>query len=281
MAAYRRVKKIFTARPTLEGAGVKLKRAFGFREVPLFDPFLMLDDFGSANPADYMAGFPWHPHRGIETVTYVLKGAVDHGDSMGNAGSIGPGQVQWMTAGRGIIHQEMPRSEPGGLRGLQLWINLPREHKMTAPRYRDITAESIPLVRTAEGATVKVIAGRFGDAEGPVKEIFGSPAYFDVELPAGASFERTLESRHTAFAYVMDGSADFGPGGESAIRGQTILYGHGPALRVEAGPEGARFALVSGRPWGEPVAWRGPIVMNTQEELDQAFREYENGTFLK
>ncbi len=185
MSAFRRVKKIFTARPTLEGAGVKLKRAFGFREAPLFDPFLMLDDFGSANPADYMAGFPWHPHRGIETVTYVLQGAVDHGDSMGNAGSIGPGQVQWMTAGRGIIHQEMPRSEPGVLRGLQLWVNLPREHKMTAPRYRDITAESIPAVRTAEGGIVKVIAGRFGDAEGPVKEIFGNPSYLRRRAAGG------------------------------------------------------------------------------------------------
>ncbi|MCX6561784.1 MAG: pirin family protein [Candidatus Aminicenantes bacterium] len=278
--AERKVKKVFAARPTLEGAGVKLKRAFGFREVPLFDPFLMLDDFGSKNPDDYTAGFPWHPHRGIETVTYMLEGHVDHGDSLGNSGTVGPGQVQWMTAGRGIVHQEMPRREAAGLRGLQLWINLPRAHKMTEPRYRDISAESIPTVRTPEGAEVKIIAGRFQSVGGPVREIFGNPEYLDVTLPPGTPFVREIEAKHGAFAYVMEGSAEFGPSAERVVRGQTALFGSGPAVRATAGPEGARFALISGRPWGQPVAWRGPIVMNTEEELDQAFREYENGTFL-
>lgn len=281
MSNLRLLSKVLTGRPTLEGAGVRLKRVFGFREVPAFDPFLMLDDFGSKNPDDYTAGFPWHPHRGIETVTYMLQGTTAHGDSLGNSGTIGPGQVQWMTAGRGIIHQEMPEPQPDALRGVQLWVNLPRSHKMMPPRYRDIAASAIPIHRTSEGALVRIIAGRLGKDVGPVREIIGDPEYLDVELPAGTAFRREIAGAHTVFAYVLEGKGAFDASGKDIVRGQAVLFGGGSAVEIEAGKAGLRFLLVSGLPLGETVAWRGPIVMNTDAELDLAFEEYANGTFIK
>lgn len=280
MEQYRRIKKTFAGRPTLEGAGVKLRRAFGFREVPLFDPFLMLDDFGSDNPDDYMEGFPWHPHRGIETVTYMLAGTVAHADSLGNEGAIGPGQIQWMTAGRGIIHQEMPRRQPDRLRGIQIWVNLPRSRKMMSPRYRDIAAADVPEILIPSGGRVKVIAGRIGEVKGPVAEIIGDPNYLDVELPPGAEWTHETHSRHTAFIYVFSGDGVFDAEGTAVSAGHAALFGHGRAIRAAAGKNGVRFIGLSAAPLGEPVAWRGPIVMITEAELDQAFREFEAGTFI-
>ena len=281
MGDFRSIDKVFSGKPTLEGAGVRLHRVFGYRELPLFDPFLMLDDFGSSDPDDYMPGFPWHPHRGIETVTYMLHGSVAHGDSLGNSGIIRDGQIQWMTAGGGIIHQEMPERQPDYLRGLQLWVNLPRRDKMMAPRYRDIARDACPSVQTKSGAEVRVIAGRFGNARGPVKDIIIDPRYLDVRVPAGACFEHTLPKGHTVFAYVVEGAGTFDSRKESLPAGRLALFGEGDAVSVSAGPEGVRFILVSGQPIGEPIAWGGPIVMNTQAELDQAFREYADGTFIK
>jgi len=279
--AIRTVKKTFPGRPTLEGAGVRLRRVFGFRDVPLFDPFLMFDDFGSSNPEDYMAGFPWHPHRGIETVTYVLQGAVAHGDSLGNRGIIGRGDVQWMTAGGGIVHQEMPEKRPDALRGFQLWVNLPSAQKMLAPRYRDIRGADIPEVEAPSGARVKVIAGRYRTASGPARDIVIDPSYLDVDLPAGAVFEEEVPAAQTVFAYAISGSGLFEPKGKIVGAGNAVLYGKGTAVSVKAGDDGLRFLLVSGRPLGEPIAWRGPVVMNTEAELEQAFEDYRNGTFLK
>jgi redox-sensitive bicupin YhaK (pirin superfamily) len=281
MGDFRSVNKVFTGKPTLEGAGVRLHRVFGFNEVPLFDPFLMLDDFGSAEPDDYTAGFPWHPHRGIKTVTYMLHGSVAHGDSLGNSGVIRDGQIQWMTAGGGIIHQEMPERQPDYLRGLQLWVNLPGRDKMMVPRYRDIARDACPTVQTKTGAEVRVIAGRFGNARGPVKDIVIDPGYIDVRVPAGARFEHEIPENHKVFAYVLDGSGCFDAGQDPLPQGRLALYGPGRAVSVTAGKDGVRFVLISGRPLGEPVAWGGPIVMNTQAELDQAFREYQAGTFIK
>jgi redox-sensitive bicupin YhaK (pirin superfamily) len=281
MRDFRSVDKVFSGKPTLEGAGVRLHRVFGYRELPLFDPFLMLDDFGSSDPDDYMPGFPWHPHRGIETVTYMLHGSVAHGDSLGNSGIIRDGQIQWMTAGGGIIHQEMPERQPDYLRGLQLWVNLPRRDKMMAPRYRDIARDACPSVQTKSGAEVRLIAGRFGNARGPVKDIVIDPGYLDVRVPAGACFEHALPKGRTVFAYVVEGAGTFDARKESLPAGRLALFGEGDAVSVSAGPEGVRFILVSGQPIGEPIAWGGPIVMNTQAELDQAFREYADGTFIK
>jgi redox-sensitive bicupin YhaK (pirin superfamily) len=280
-ASFRSVKNIFPGRPTLEGAGVRLRRAFGFREAPLFDPFLMFDDFGSPNPDDYLAGFPWHPHRGIETVTYVLTGAVAHGDSLGNQGLIGAGEVQWMTAGGGIIHQEMPERRPDALRGFQLWVNLPASQKMMKPRYRDIRRADIPEVAGPSGSWVKVIAGRYRGTAGPVGDIVIDPRYLDISLPGGAVFEEEVPLGHKAFACAYDGSGIFDSKGGLVAAGRTVLFGDGPGVKVQGGSEGLRFLLVSGKPIGEPVAWRGPIVMNTQDELDQAFEDYRNGTFAK
>jgi len=269
---------LVTSRSTTEGAGVRLHRVFGFHEVPRFDPFLMLDDFSSPNPADYLAGFPRHPHRGIETVTYVLKGMVEHRDSIGNHGVIGPGDVQWMTAGRGIIHQEMPRHTRDGLAGFQLWVNLPRQSKMIAPRYQDVKAASIPDVAPAMGAAVRVIAGEVAGAKGPVKDIIAAPCFLDVRIEPGAEFVHTLARDHNAFVYVLEGEASVG---DTAIRrGQSALLGAGDLVRVKSAA-GARLLLVSGKPLNEPVAWRGPMVMNSEEELDAAFDEYEMGTFVK
>jgi redox-sensitive bicupin YhaK (pirin superfamily) len=282
MAKTRRLEKVLRSKPTIEGAGVHLRRAFGFHEVPLFDPFLMLDDFGSEDPRDYILGFPWHPHRGIETVTYVLEGEVDHEDSLGNKGGIGPGDVQWMTAGSGIIHQEMPQNYLGRLRGLQLWVNLPAAHKMMDPRYRDVRQADIPVVSPAPGVTVKVVCGSIGGARGPVRDLIVEPEYLDVQLEPGSVFVHPTGSGHRVLAYVLEGQGTFAPGTPRPVgRGELALYGDGGEVRVESGGAGARFLFLAGQPLQEPVAWYGPIVMNTEAELDIAFREYRGGTFIK
>jgi redox-sensitive bicupin YhaK (pirin superfamily) len=266
--------------PTLEGAGVHLNRVFGFREAPQLDPFLMLDDFRSDTPAHYIKGFPWHPHRGIETITYVLKGDVEHGDSLGNTGLISSGDVQWMTAGSGIIHQEMPKGDAeGAMHGFQLWANLPAAQKMMAPRYRDITAERIPVVELASGARVKVIAGRFEGAAGPMDDIVIDPQFLDCSVPAGETFVHATDPDYTAMIYVIGGTG--GIDGKTVSNGELVLFEKGDRLSVDAQADGFRFLLLTGKPLGEPVAWRGPIVMNTQEELDRAFKEYREGTFIK
>ncbi|MEI6564050.1 MAG: pirin family protein [bacterium] len=282
MKAIRTVKKIFSSVPTLEGAGVHLKRGFGYHQVPELDPFLLLDDFHSSNPADYVAGFPWHPHRGIETISYILKGFVEHGDSMGNKGVIGEGDVQWMTAGSGIIHQEMPKGmKDGRLWGFQLWANLPASHKMMAPRYQEIKAPRIPEVCLADGVNVKVICGTVNEVQGPVRDIVTDPEYLDVAMPASSVFKHTVKTGHTVFAYVIEGHACFSDGKADIGVETVVLFGDGDSLKITAGSEGARFLLVSGRPLGEPVAWYGPIVMNTEKELEIARRELSDGTFLK
>jgi len=272
--------------PTVEGAGVRLTRMFGFSEVPNLDPFLLLDHFGSERPEDYIAGFPWHPHRGIETVTYILAGEVEHGDSMGNKGVIGPGDVQWMTAGSGIIHQEMPRGDAQGRNtGFQLWANLPAAQKMMDPRYRDVKAADVPTVTTATGARVKVICGEVDGTRGPVGDVVIVPEYLDVAVPADGTFVHPVPRGHTAFAYVFEGSGKFGVGPEGHTgahgAGTLVQYGDGDAVSVAAEGGPVRFILVSGRPIGEPVAWHGPIVMNTKEEIRQALRDLEAGTFIR
>ncbi len=292
MPFIRKVGKVFKSAPTLEGAGVHLKRAFGWHHVPEFDPFLLLDDFHSGRPEDYLAGFPWHPHRGIETITYMLEGSVEHGDSMGNTGVIASGDVQWMTAGSGIVHQEMPKGRADGrLWGFQLWANLPASHKMMEPRYRGIEARDIPEVRLAEsagagpngagGGAAKIICGEVEGVRGPVRDAVTDPEYLDVTLPPGASFARRVHRGYTAFAYVIEGAGAFQPNGEPRDRESLVIFDDGDELAVTAGDEGVRFLLVSGKPIGEPIAWWGPIVMNTQEELQLAFDEYDRGTFLK
>jgi hypothetical protein len=284
MSDIRAVAKIWPSKPTLEGAGVHLRRAFGFDEVPELDPFLLLDDFRGDDPKHYLPGFPWHPHRGIETITYMLAGRVEHGDSMGNEGVIAPGDVQWMTAGSGIIHQEMPKGDAQGrMGGFQLWANLPRAHKMMDPRYRGLTAAEIPTVTLDSGAQVRVVAGTVADTTGPVRDIVTDPEYFDVSLPAHATFEHAIPSGHTAFAYVFEGEAYFDLERKGRVGSeQLVLYKpKGDRIVVTTDESPVRFILVSGRPLGEPVAWWGPIVMNTQEELRVAFEEYEKGTFIK
>ncbi len=304
MSQSRTVRTIIKSKPTLEGAGVHLKRVFGNNEVSLFDPFLLLDDFRSDDPAHYIAGFPWHPHRGIETITYVLKGDVEHGDSMGNKGVISSGDTQWMTAGSGIIHQEMPQGDPEGrMEGFQLWANLPRSHKMMDPRYRDVKRSQVPEVRTESGATIKVICGRVGKHQGPVRDIVIDPEYFDVTVPAGAEFVHPTKRGHTVFAYVIEGKGRFDTSSDAFIGNGTLaLFADGDTVAVTAKNEpveplqhpdmsgldnatsrssGVRFLLISGKPIGEPVAWSGPIVMNTEEELEEAFEEHRNGTFIK
>jgi redox-sensitive bicupin YhaK (pirin superfamily) len=276
----RAVKAILRGEPVTEGAGVKLRRVFGHFENPEFDPFLLFDDFRSDRPDDFRRGFPWHPHRGIETITYVTRGDVEHGDSLGNRGVISGGDVQWMTAGSGIIHQEMPKGdERGSMHGFQLWANLPAAQKMMAPRYRGLTAADIPVVTQADGTRVKVIAGTVDGVRGPMDDIVIRPEYLDCDVPPMAAFCRALPREHTAFIYVIGG---FGTVGGERVEDRTlVLFDHGDSLDVSAGPEGVRFLLVSGKPLGEPVAWRGPIVMNTQAELDLAFQEYRDGTFIK
>ncbi len=300
MSTVRKIKKAWKSKPTIEGAGVHLKRAFGYYQVPDLDPFLLLDDFRSENPDHYLKGFPWHPHRGIETITYVLQGEVEHGDSMGNRGLISSGDVQWMTAGSGIIHQEMPKGdEKRVMSGFQLWANLPASHKMMDPRYRDVKNEQIPEISLENGVRVKIICGKINGTKGPVQDIVTNPEYLDVTVPAGASFVHPVKRGRNVFAYVIEGEGYFDPGrdayGHEVVGknyfdmkrscvcgdGTVIHYGNGDEVSVSSDKNGVRFLLVSGKPIGEPVAWYGPIVMNTQEELRQAFDELERGTFLK
>ena len=297
----RPVRDVRQSVPTMEGAGVALRRAFGFGNTSDFDPFLLLDDFRNDNPDAYLAGFPWHPHRGIETITYVLAGTVEHGDSLGNRGHMGAGDVQWMTAGSGILHQEMPKGDPQGrMHGFQLWANLPSSLKMTAPRYQDIEGKDITEVVDDDGTVVKIIIGKFWGRKGPVDGIAAEPLYLDVAVPAGVKKTLPVDTRANAFAYVFQGSGRFrdasAPEGvrvEKEYRGQElnirdlsgnrtlVRFGSGDEVTVQAGPEGVRFLLVAGRPLKEPVAWHGPIVMNTRDELVQAMRELQNGTFIK
>jgi len=291
--AIRPVSKRFEGVETLEGAGVRLRRMFSGNEVPLLDPFLLLDNFGSSNPADYLAGFPWHPHRGIETVTYMLNGQVEHQDSLGNGGRIDSGDVQWMSAGSGILHQEMPQRTDGRLAGFQLWVNLPRQLKMAAPAYRGLRAPGIPAVRRPDGGAVKVVAGTYDRVEGPVREIPVDPTYLEVTLPAEGEFSQPVHPGYTVFAQAIDGTGQFAPASPSSApsatarplangrAGETLLFGDGDRVEIRAGPGGLRFLLVAGRPLHEPVAWYGPIVMNTQDEILQAARELRNGTFIR
>ena len=277
----RPAKRIVRAQPTVEGAGVHLRRVFGFGNTTDFDPFLLLDDFRSDEPEQYRPGFPWHPHRGIETITYVLAGTVEHGDSIGNRGEIRAGDIQWMTAGSGIIHQEMPKGDAEGrMYGFQLWANLPASLKMTKPRYQEVKAAEIPVVADKDGAQVHVICGRYGDTRGPVKGVAAEPEYLDISLPSGLRKSFPIAEDHNVFAYVFEGSGTFAETTIAENR-SLVLFGRGDEVIVQAGQHGVRFLLVSGKPLREPVAWHGPIVMNTQDELRQAFRELDSGTFLK
>jgi hypothetical protein len=279
----RKIRQIFKSQPTIEGAGVHLRRAFGFDEVPRLDPFLILDDFRGDKPEHYIKGFPWHPHRGIETITYMLYGEVEHGDSLGNQGVIHPGDVQWMTAGSGIIHQEMPKGDPKGrMGGFQLWANLPAAQKMMDPRYRDMKREHIPVVKLKNGGEIRVICGEVEGKKGPVQDIVIDPQYLDVALPPHSESSHALKRGHTVFAYVFEGRGRFeGQKAKPVARENLILFSDGEQVAVSTGEEPVRFLLISGKPIGEPVAWRGPIVMNTQEELRVAFDEYRSGTFIK
>ncbi len=297
----RPVKRIVQSQPTMEGAGVKLRRAFGFGDTGETDPFLLLDDFRNDRPQDYLAGFPWHPHRGIETITYVLNGTVEHGDSLGNRGTLGAGDVQWMTAGSGIMHQEMPQGDAQGrMHGFQLWANLPSSLKMTAPRYQDIKAGQVPEITDDDGTKVRVVCGDFWGQKGPVEGVAADPRYLDVFVPPGQRKTLKVEVERHAFAYVFEGSGTFRdsskPFGvllEKDVNGQEIvvrdsvgdrslvLFDSGDEITVQAGDQGVRFLLVSGKPIQEPVAWHGPIVMNTQAELRQAMSELRNGSFIK
>ncbi len=300
MSATRRIRKVLRSKPTVEGAGVHLKRVFGYQHVPQLDPFLLLDDFHSDDPHDYIKGFPWHPHRGIETITYMLYGKVEHGDSMGNKGVISSGDVQWMTAGSGIIHQEMPEGQEDGLMwGFQLWANLPASHKMMDPRYRDVKRDQIPEITLDNGVKIKVICGAVNGVNGPVQDIVIDPEYLDVAVPPTTSFTYPVKRGYTVFAYVIEGEGCFeqerDPYGyeveginyfdfkRECLMGpeNLIIFDDGDELAISTEDERVRFLLISGRPIGEPVAWHGPIVMNTQEELRIAFEEYRRGTFLK
>lgn len=296
----RPVKRVVQARPTIEGAGVRLRRAFGFGETGEYDPFLLLDDFRNENPEDYLAGFPWHPHRGIETITYVLAGEVSHGDSLGNLGTLGAGDVQWMTAGSGILHQEMPRGDSKGrMHGFQLWANLPASLKMTDPRYQDVSSRDIPEATDDDGTIVRVVCGSFWGKKGPVDGIAADPRYLDVWVPPGRRKVLPVETTRRAFAYVFEGTGAFRdashpvavktdfvgletafPPAEVGNR-SLVLFDTGDEVTVQAGDAGIRFLLVSGQPLEEPVAWHGPIVMNTEAELRQAYAELHNGTFIK
>jgi quercetin 2,3-dioxygenase len=296
----RPVKRVLQAKDTVEGAGVRLKRAFGFGDTEEFDPFLLFDDFRNERPEDFLKGFPWHPHRGIETITYVLAGTVEHGDSLGNSGNLRAGDVQWMTAGSGIMHQEMPKGDPRGrMHGFQLWANLPASLKMTAPRYQDVLSEAIPEITEDDGTHVRVVCGEFWGKKGPVEGVAADPRYLDVSVPPGKRKVLPVETERHAFAYVFAGSGTFrdasaprqvltervGDGGE-ATYAQTgdrslVVFDRGDEVVVQAGDEGIRFLLVSGKPIEEPVAWYGPIVMNTKDELRQAWTELRDGTFIK
>jgi hypothetical protein len=294
----RPVKRIVEAQPAIEGAGVRLRRAFGFGNTSDFDPFLLFDDFRNDRPADYLAGFPWHPHRGIETITYVLAGTVSHGDSLGNSGTLGAGDIQWMTAGSGILHHEMPKGDPAGrMHGFQLWANLPSSLKMTHPRYQDVAAKEIPEITDDDGTRIRVVCGTFWGRTGPVDGIATEPTYLDVWVPPGLRKTLPVETYRHAFAYVFEGSGSFrgasAPFGvlteradDAVVREDTgnrslVLFDSGDEVTVQAGDAGIRFLLVSGKPLEEPVAWYGPIVMNTQDELRQAIKDLNEGTFIK
>jgi redox-sensitive bicupin YhaK (pirin superfamily) len=298
----RPVKRVVQAKPTIEGAGVRLRRAFGFGETGEYDPFLLFDDFRNDNPDDYLAGFPWHPHRGIETITYVLSGTVDHGDSLGNRGTLGAGDVQWMTAGSGILHQEMPHGDTHGrMHGFQLWANLPSSLKMTTPRYQDVTGRDIPEVAEDDGTVIRVVCGSFGGVRGPVDGVAADPRYLDIRVPPGQRKVLPVELSRHAFAYVFEGGGRFrdasaprpvrtedvgqpatdATGLEDAGNRSLVLFDRGDEVVVQAGEEGIRFLLVSGNPIEEPVAWYGPIVMNTEQELRQAYAELRANTFIK
>jgi len=296
----RPVKKIIQTKPTIEGAGVKLQRAFGFGQTKDFDPFLLLDDFRNEHPEDYLAGFPWHPHRGIETITYVLAGSVEHGDSLGNKGKMTAGDVQWMTAGSGILHQEMPKGDPQGrMHGFQLWANLPASLKMTDPRYQDIPSSAIPEVTEDDGTRVRVICGNFWGKKGPVEGVAADPNYLDVIVPPNTAKRLKIETGRNAFAYVFSGSGTFRDASDpravltdsvidpnsdpryDARNHSLVLFDRGDEITVHTGDEGMRFLLVSGKPIEEPVAWYGPIVMNTQAELREAMDELRSGDFIK
>ncbi len=300
MAVTRKINKVLKGKPTIEGAGVHLKRAFGYSQVPMFDPFLMLDDFRSDDPDHFIKGFPWHPHRGIETITYVLTGDVEHGDSLGNKGVIGSGDVQWMTAGSGIIHQEMPKGDKEGrMHGFQLWANLPARDKMINPKYRDIVSNQIPEVKLSNGTVIKIICGEISGIKGPVDDIVIEPEYLDISIPANTGFTHLTKPGHRVFAYVIDGAGFFcreknpftyevegrnyfDMKREPAVQnGEVVLFEDGDIMDVFTEEQGIRFLLISGKPLEEPVAWYGPVVMNTQEELEIAFEEYKQGTFIK
>ena len=283
MSKIREVRVTLKSRSTMEGAGVRLKRAFGYADSSL-DPFLLLDDFHSNNPNDYLAGFPWHPHRGIETITYMLHGQIEHGDSMDNSGVIGAGDVQWMTAGSGIIHQEMPKKNENDpvLAGFQLWANLPASHKMMDPRYRDITKEQIPEVIVNDSVRVKIICGKVNGVKGPVQDIVTDPEYLDVSIGPDSEFKHSIDNTHNVFAYVIEGEGIFDPSKETLVNAENLLiFREGDEVLIQTRDKSVRFLLISGKPIGEPVAWRGPIVMNTKEELKIAFNEYSKGTFIK
>ncbi len=299
-AITRKIQKVMKSKPTLEGAGVHLRRAFGFGAVRTFDPFLLLDDFRGDDPAAYLPGFPWHPHRGIETITYMLRGKVEHGDSLGNRGVISAGDVQWMTAGNGIIHQEMPKGDPDGkMYGFQLWANLPRAYKMMDPRYRDVQSDTIPLVKLANGVVISIICGEVGGQRGPVQDVVIDPQYLDVSVPPDTAFIHPIKTGHNVFAYIIEGRAIFCDQSDpysyeeegsnyfdlqrEPDLGNTtlVVFGAGDQIKVATKNSGVRFLLISGRPINEPVAWYGPIVMNTAEELQTAFDEYRRGTFIK
>jgi quercetin 2,3-dioxygenase len=289
MTVTRRVNKVLNSKPTVEGAGVHLKRAFGYHQVPDFDPFLMLDDFHTNNQDEYLPGFPWHPHRGIETITYLIEGIVEHGDSMGNKGTISAGDVQWMTAGSGIIHQEMPLTSPTGtMWGFQLWANLPASLKMMPPRYRDVKAAEIPEVTLDSGVRIKVISGEVGGINGPVRDIVIDPEFLDIIIPAETTYTHTVKDGHTVVAYLIKGQGYFDDQRSNlspsciCSSDQTVLYKHdGEQLEISSADTELRFLLFSGRPLREPIAWQGPIVMNSKEELRTAFEEFNNGTFIK
>jgi quercetin 2,3-dioxygenase len=268
---------------TSDGAGVRIRRIFGFNEEGLFDPFLLLDYFGSDNPHDYIAGFPWHPHRGMETVTYMLEGKVEHGDSLGNKGIISKGDIQWMTAGNGIIHQEMPKpDEDTRMYGFQLWINLPASKKMTKPRYQEIKGPDVPEVQLKNGVSIKVIAGSYEGVNGPVTDIVADPTYFDVALPSNTSFQLPVHNDYTAFVFVFEGEAYFDENERNAMKsGEVALLKDGSLVKVTTKSNHVRFLLISGKPIKEPIAWRGPIVMNTEAELELAFKELKEGNFIK
>lgn len=280
MAQIREITRVIEPQSVMEGAGVRLKRSIAGRALDYLDPFLLFDHFGSDNPSDYLPGFPMHPHRGIETVTYMLAGKVTHRDSLGNAGTIGAGDVQWMTAGRGIMHEEMPQPVQGVMAGFQLWVNLPARLKMSRPRYQEYLAAAIPEAHVGDGVRIRVVAGAAGGVAGPVTEIAAEPTYLDIRLAAGVAYAHPVPAGHTAFAYLFEGAAAFGAAGHPLAGPKLIVFGDGDVVQARAGGEGARFLLVSGQPLGEPIARYGPFVMNTRQEILQALADLQDGTFV-